>query len=567
MRKSKNPVHVAPNGQSPFAYHEGQALYRLAQTYKTLLAVGLEAIQNALDAEASLIDVVVDYQAREMHITDNGTGKTRQQFEEALQSIGRSIKEAGKLGRFGLGLIAPIGKCEYHTFTSSVIKENPRQVIEWKFDRNELLDQRKIDAIPFCVRPELTHANNWRTQVRMVNISTDTFVSRMGIKDLAEATLERFNKVLCEQGTIVRLAFISADGDRTNQEVRGIRFYGTKLKDEMIWPKPNHFVSFQLYLAPRSYRGREGKVSFGEARDNYRISAKQFLASTMQLVPQEVHRALLSGVFEGDILSSRAVWSESRKSFEQNDALLELCVAVEEWYRRIGTSHMEEVNAEKKEERWRNAGLQSLKIISAMLRRPEWNHLYDICTIGHEGPGHTRPKKNIMGESAPVLATSIDGTHGKLKQTESVRKKTEPSKERTKHHPATVSNPEGSRRVLVREASIGLQLAFSQMPGSSRVYQFHNDQMLLELNVRHPHFVKCDEASTTARQRYIETVIMQALTSFEFGHSFPDLIDAADTALNALLEKNVFSIINGNKILAKNATSKKREAAFPNDEE
>ena len=570
MRKSRNPIPPVSGGLSPFAYHEGQALYRLAQTYKTILAVGLEAIQNSLDAEAPRIDVVINYKTREITITDDGMGKTQQEFEEALQSIGRSIKEAGKLGRFGLGLIAPIGKCSYHTFTSCAKEKSP-QFIEWKFDRDALLEQRHIEAIPFRLCPELRSMNQlptlsrpsdvtWRTQVRMVDITTDTFVSRINIKDFAEAILERFNKVLCEQNTVVHITFISSEGNQAEQDVRGTKFRGVPLKTQVIWPKPNHFVSFQLYLAPRLYKGREGKVSFGEVKNAYRISAKQFLASTMQLLSRDVYQALVSGVFEGDILSSKATWSESRKSFEQNDTLLELCLAMEEWYRCVGATYMEEVKTEKKEERWRDAGMQSLKVISEMLRQPQWDHLYDLCGIGHIGQGHMSPPKNAVVGTASLPATSVNGRHDQTGNPTNQRKHRQaPATEQRKHHPSVVANTDGSRRVLVRNGSIGLQLAFSQLPGSSRVYEFHNDQMLLELNVRHPNFVKCDEASVTARQKYIESVVMQALTIFEFGHSFPDLIDAADTAFNALLEKNVFSIINGSRILAKNQSAKKRD--------
>ena len=102
--------------------HIGRALLQVASAYPTLRKVIAEATQNALDANASKIIIDVNLKDRQVTIQDNGDGVSEEAFNEAIQMICESRKLLGtdqkKLGRFGIGLIAGLGKCKEFCFIS-----------------------------------------------------------------------------------------------------------------------------------------------------------------------------------------------------------------------------------------------------------------------------------------------------------------------------------------------------------------------------------------------------------------------------------------------------------------
>ena len=99
--------------------HLGNVLMHIASdTYTTLPRTVLEGVQNALDADADTIHIIVDMRGRQIIIRDNGNGVTVKMFDDALLQICNSQKSDDKLGRFGRGLISPLNKCKLFRFTS-----------------------------------------------------------------------------------------------------------------------------------------------------------------------------------------------------------------------------------------------------------------------------------------------------------------------------------------------------------------------------------------------------------------------------------------------------------------
>ena len=60
-------------------------------------------------------------------------------FEQALASVGKGIKAKDKLGKFGLGLISPLNKCERFYFTSAL--PGRRKAMKWEFVQNTIRNQ------------------------------------------------------------------------------------------------------------------------------------------------------------------------------------------------------------------------------------------------------------------------------------------------------------------------------------------------------------------------------------------------------------------------------------------
>ena len=99
----------------------GGMLLRAAQHYPTVHAVVLEAVQNACDPDvrAKEIWININQRDRSVTITDNGCGITEEQFLDRLATVSVQHRKGNEAtGKYGLGLISPLGKCKRFFFTS-----------------------------------------------------------------------------------------------------------------------------------------------------------------------------------------------------------------------------------------------------------------------------------------------------------------------------------------------------------------------------------------------------------------------------------------------------------------
>ena len=76
------------------------------------------ATSNRLDTSEFTGTIGLPIPSTDIAIRDDGDGVGQEEFDEALQQVCHSQKTHGKLGRFGIGLISPLDKCERSTFTS-----------------------------------------------------------------------------------------------------------------------------------------------------------------------------------------------------------------------------------------------------------------------------------------------------------------------------------------------------------------------------------------------------------------------------------------------------------------
>src|SRR3989344_4996736 len=71
--------------KSPFGFHEGEALLKLAGYYPRLLDVLLESVQNCIDKDSQKIMIGVNQKSRQISIRDDGDGVSQTEFEKALR--------------------------------------------------------------------------------------------------------------------------------------------------------------------------------------------------------------------------------------------------------------------------------------------------------------------------------------------------------------------------------------------------------------------------------------------------------------------------------------------------
>lgn len=507
-------------------FHAGEALHRVASSYVTILAVVLEQVQNALDADAKTITVVLNRKTRHIAIRDDGTGAGAASFETALQQVCRSQKVSGKLGRFGIGLISPIGKCEYSTFTS--FDAEVGRYNEWTFRTADIRKQQRDVTIPLKMRDDLHFIRGkqqsapkgktsvmWRTEVNIFKYTDDKFISRIDdIDSLADTIFAEFGAKMVRLRTVLNLKFYDEKGAQEVREgLRPRQFSGRPLADVIMKEPDVGKIFIQLYIAPKTTKGQAGKVLVGEADNDFRIPMPVFFASLEGMLSQEVGEALCSGIFEGEILSEGIKLHVTRKSFERNDALVGFCHALEKWYKEHGEKHMEEVKEARREQRYQELGLQSLRELEQLMMNDaafaNLRKVLDTFELGSVGRGHAAPPESKVKGPQPERSLSTKlvsppspsngGDGGDSSE-----------KERKSHHPFTVAGPRGQQRTVVKNGSFGLQFSHVPIDGSSQLWELDTREGILHLNTNHPLWTLCESKDRKICQLQ-ETVAINAL--------------------------------------------------------
>lgn len=516
------------NGTSLLDFHMGEAFCRVASDYPTLLDVVLEEVQNALDANAKTISVVLNRKTRNAAIRDDGDGVSVSTFEKALRRVCLSGKERGKLGRFGIGLISPLDKCHSFTFTSCP-RGQTGEYMEWTFVTDEIRRQEKDVMIPHRLRPDLAFVNSkggsgpkgattvmWRTEVNISRYSADRLISRItSIASLEEAILERFGAVMRRNKVVLNLKFTNEDGQLESKEgIKAKLFTGRSLGEVVITDPDAGKVTFRIFLSPKTTKGQNGKVLVGEADNDYRFGFNLFAKSAEGLLPEEVATALLSGMFEGEVVGERVKLHSTRKCFEKDDAFTGFCTALEAWFRKYGKKHLSEIQEARRDQRYQELGLQSLREIEEMLRNPAFDGIRSVLgdfKLGTVGSGHTpRPAGQVVGvQEESAVSTQGGDLKGSEKDGPSA-KSPDSATDKPQHEPFTVAGPRGKQRTIVKRDSLGLQFSYLAMDGSDRLWELDARLGVLHFNVNHPIWVACDVSDRKVRQLQ-ETVAINAL--------------------------------------------------------
>lgn len=533
--------------------HKGNMLVRAANTYPTLPRTILEGIQNGFDADADRVLVLIDMKSREVLVLDNGTGTTLEQFQEALFSVGESIKDqkdSSKMGRFGLGLISPLTKCTNFSFTSS--PRGRRQALRWTFRREDIGRQRHTIEIPVEQLPQLPavprrftadatgeFGQNWRTIVHMRGVTTDRVTSSVDLDDLAANIQTKFQAPMRDRKGMVRLVLLDAAGRKMVRDVSPLQYTGEALPvvsyDDIT---ETGRVTFELYRARRIGGSRKGKVSVMEGRGAF-ITMQEFVAQARGRgqagIIGDAMTALMSGYFEGIIRCEGVELHEQRNKFVYNDALESLYLQIDRWYDEYGKSQYRSEQDLSRQSRWQEYGLKTLEELHVLRDLPQYAKLFenlqDVVQIGRLGEGHLTPAHGkVDGPDAERTKRVGQGGTGVARGEGTSPKpagpRGEPKGPRTDRPgdiPKTSSGPEGQDRTLVKGDSQGLNLAHAEWQGDSRLWDFDFRDGTLTFNTLHTVWLWLDETngkSTKTNEKWIlhlqKWLTLQVLTLLLF---------------------------------------------------
>jgi hypothetical protein len=377
-----------------------------------------------------------------------------------------------------------------------------------------------------------TTSVNWRTEVKIEKYTKDRFLSKLTMESLTESISAKFNEAMKRKKVVVYIAITPEKGEKQKQEVHPKDFEGMRLPEVRISRKDAGDTIFRLFLARPTVKGKIGKVRVGEINNDFRISFAMFARSLPEgcKLSEEAVQAFTSGIFEGDILSSKAKFHSSRRGFETGDALVGFAESIDAWFIEHGLEPFLDAKETKQAERYQNWGLRSLKVLEELVKGPAGEQLRKVIEsfrYGTIGDGHVdRP-----GSETSYRAISTEGSHGA--ETESdARSKTSPALEREGHHPFTSVGPRGKKRVIVRSGSLGIQLVHEPM-GSEKLYELEVDNGLLRVNIQHPLWVMCEEAGEKAAMRFQEWLMLQALSIEAIPEDFREFARLAVETQNA----------------------------------
>lgn len=510
-------------------FNHGIALCRIANEYPTTLESLMEAVQNELDANANEIHILLNRKARNMIVRGNGDGVNKANFELALTQVCESVKERGKLGQFGIGLISPLGKCDYFTFTSCPKHDKEKQgYIEWHFKTESIRKQDKDVTVPSRFREDLIHkslapdgtrrgltAVDWRTEVAIYKYDKDKLISRIpSAQALFDGIVERYGATMRRNNVRVSIAIINEDGSEDLATGKAKQFSGKKLPEVVVNHPDSGATTVRLYLARKTDKGYAGVVGVGEADNDFRIRFNMFARST-KLLDGVLVEALTSGIFEGEILSSKAKLNPNRKSFAEDQALLGFCESIETWYKEHGRKHFADAQEEREDQRYQQLGRESMIALEAMLQLPKYADLMDVINSfkrGTIGNGHHNPEKDtVLGkQKQKSVAVSTANGHSNGGGNGGGEKERNPAEERESHHPFTVAGPQGKRRTMVKSDSLGLQFSHTAMEGSDRLWVLDMQVGVLHFNIRHPVWVAHEKSNRQVKQLQ-EFIAIQAL--------------------------------------------------------
>lgn len=512
--------------------HEGEALMKLAATYPTLSEVVEEQIQNALDSGATNIQVRLNQKTRHIAIRDNGRGASTEKFNQALHSVGKTIKKSTDLGQFGLGLISPLGKCEYSTFTSCP-NPNTNGFREWTFKTADLKKQKRDVELPVKDRVELIFSPEqtgkrsgavvwWRTEVAIFKYTTDKYLSAITLQGLADSILDKYTEKMSKLGTTIRITFIDKKGKESETVVKATSFAGKRIPEHVEHEPDSGDVIFRMYVAKKRDRER-GRVNirFGVIGNDFRFNFSNFARSTArELLNEEILDAMRSGILEGEILGQRVQLTEKRTCFRQSDALVGFCICIQNWFENVGKDYFDIVKQERQEQRYQDLGVEALSRLEKMLLGdPNTSHLLETIKSGVQTGNIDDKRRALPGsrvgtDKDPSLTSKVGGG----KKSNGSSGEADPHKRHNADAtPFTVKGPSGKQRKIVKGNNTGLTFVHDDLGASSKLWEFDIENGILYFNITHPNWVQCDKRDWMIVS-LMENIAFQALAL----HSMPD---------------------------------------------
>lgn len=492
----------------------GKTLKLIASTYPTLMSVVLELVQNSLDSNAKKIMVVIDYNRLDVKVHDDGEGISCEKFFEAIGSVCDSIKEKGKLGEFGIGLLSPLGKCKIFTVTS-IPKGSSVGYNKWFFDSEKILRTSDFPEIPHSELPKAVFSRsggpmkdrevyNWRTEVHLKEFKNDKTMMSVSFTELERSILSRFSVAMKKLNSEITICIKTADGKKEQTSFKAAEFKGEKMKP-IVYGESGDQTYFEMYISPKTANGRKGEVTIGVKDDTFRIGMKDFVKSISSYAKPETLNLLTSGTFEGVIISDNCTLHQNRKEFIDDDNLMNLVIHLEEWVTNHGQAKLATMKDAQRDEWLQAVGSVAINNLENRIKK-ELPHLLGVIKNFKMGFAKVRPREEGQGFKSKTPASPIEYRKG---QGQTASPSTGSSDADVLK--LTVAGPHGQRRRLVSSGVTGLQFVYEELPGNDNHWEFDGTSGVLIFNMRSDIWEMVERSGDRSMILYQEYVGIKAL--------------------------------------------------------
>lgn len=551
---------VAVPRTARLGFHEGNILELAANKYPSLREAVLEAIQNSIDAGATKVNVNINQSARSIFIHDNGRGASIEFFNSAIECIGDSKKEQGKLGQFGLGVVSALNKCKVFTFSSRP-STGENGLMQWTFESEKIKGVKSGLTIPVVPRA-VASQQWWNSELMIFDYTTDQMRAKIDMDVLCEQVIDRYNEHMQKNRTVVVIKLTSPGGKLEEKMLRPTAYTGGPIPVKVYTGPVAGDTAFQMYIAKTKDVGRRkertGRVKVVDST-GYGILLSSKVLSGL-LTDRDVS-LLTSGLFEGEIRFSAKVRVEaSRRYFEETEALMEACGHIEQWLQDVGQDFIKKMEDESTTERYQQLGQQSLKVIRHLLKqRPDLATIVKSFNYGSVGREHAETGEKKEGK---VDAKSIDGSGKKsihCGDPGEPRERSDEPKERKEHKPLVVGGQDGGQtRTFIRDSSYGLILQHGTVQNSN-LWHLDENKGVLTINIYHPTWEVCDsvvDRSGSARNKMIcdlqERIVLHALHLLklkkELGADGAEITPIVEIYASDFMSSEVFLITDGDRL-------------------
>lgn len=537
----RKPIQVGESDNLKIGVSRSSAIAAFARDYPTVHAMIAEGIQNSTDAGAQRILVKIDYSRpagqKCIAIMDDGSGVNPDELRKAVSNLGVTLKKGkGKFGRFGEGLTSPWDKARQVLLTSNHEEDDSHFFREWTFDCESILAGKEDVGCqsnesyyhtpdPNRVLPQKYRKRErvwWRTRMAIIGVTEDRTINKIDLSKLCADVASSYKDAILARNIDVKISYKDKSGKREVEgDVVPKRCAGKALPLFSETTKDAGQIDFQLHLALNMRTGRKGKVLFygleGDAMPQpIDAGAFQFSVNLQNRgglpIDSNALKALCSGVFEGEVRAEHVKLHPNRSSFECNDALVDLCGSIEEWYRRVGSSYMQSVLEEEEDKRFELAVKATLPFLERFFNDANWE----------------------IPESFLVE---------KRKHKHSLREKPESEQPQTQKPKKDVRNPNSRKRAEAKGKGFAIEVV--QLETSGQIYS--TEDGIIQINSQNPLCVACQGRQATLNQ-YIFTVVSHAVLQLQYGVANGT---REDLLMRELLKSQVMVFVNPSPLSGK----------------
>jgi hypothetical protein len=556
-------VNRPSSNSTAVGFHFGSVLGIVANQYRSLMEAILEAIQNGLDAKSTKINININQKVRNVHIQDNGVGASRAHMAKCLSLIAKSQKDRGKLGQFGIGVVASVGKCKRFSFTSRP-KDKSNGALRWVFDCKALAKCATATTIP-CAMVGGTDPW-WRSELFIESYTANQLRSAIDFDQFCTAIYDRYGATMLKHKTTITVVLTSPKGQVHEQSLPPMDFTGTPLPVQSYDSDVCGKTTVRMFVVkpqPGTKKQRKGQGVRVMDSTGYTLplSEKIFPGSLLKKKDADLFR---SGHFEGEIIFSDKVQLDaSRKFFQEDEATMEAVVHVESWLDDHGRQLIKQIEDEATAARYRRLGDQSLKVIDRFLKDKRNLKLASLIRSfkwGSQGVGHQPTDAKKGGDTTGKRANQGGGKKnpsGTGRTPRDPNKPPRPPRPKPKDQPLVVNDPDGNPRVYSKHDSTGLVLSYEQ--GGSDLWKLEKSYGIIRINLAHPTWVAHDRlywSTQGVRNQLIchlqERIILHVLLSLKladdlgadlediltfYAHEFEDLNQFLTTKADKIAER------------------------------